>query len=62
MLTWALAFLLVAIGAALFGFSGIASTATSIAKVIFFLFLIAFAVSLVLGIVSNRRTRSGDRR
>ena len=62
MLTWALAFLLVAIGAALFGFNGIASTATSIAKVIFFLFLIAFAVSLVLGIVSNRRTRSGDRR
>jgi len=49
MLSWSLTFLIVAILAGLFGFWGVAGLATDIAKVLFFLFLIAFAVSLVLG-------------
>ena len=38
MLMWALIFLVIAIIAAAFGFRGIASTATNIAKILFFLF------------------------
>jgi len=49
MLSWAIAFFIVAIVAAVFGFGGIAAGATGIAKVLFFLFLIAFLVSLVVG-------------
>jgi uncharacterized membrane protein YtjA (UPF0391 family) len=49
MLSWSLTFLVVAIVAGLFGFWGIAGVSTDIAKVLFFFFLIAFVVSLVLG-------------
>ncbi|WP_010269267.1 DUF1328 domain-containing protein [Paenibacillus senegalensis] len=49
MLGWAAAFLIIAIAAGLFGFLGVASTAASIAKVLFFVFLILFVISLFLG-------------
>lgn len=51
MLYWALMFFIVAIVAALFGFGGIAAGATSIAQVLFFLFIILFIVSLLMGLV-----------
>jgi uncharacterized membrane protein YtjA (UPF0391 family) len=47
MLRWALAFLIVALVAALFGFAGIAVAAAGIAKILFYLFLILFLVTLV---------------
>lgn len=46
MLTWSLIFLVVALVAGALGLSGIASTAGGIARVLFFIFLILFAVSL----------------
>ncbi len=49
MLTWTLIFLAVALVAGALGFSGIASTASGFAKVLFFIFLVLFAVSLVTG-------------
>jgi uncharacterized membrane protein YtjA (UPF0391 family) len=49
MLSWAIGFFIVALIAAIFGFTGLAGTAVGIAKVLFFLFLIAFVVSLVMG-------------
>jgi uncharacterized membrane protein YtjA (UPF0391 family) len=49
MLRWALLFLLVAIVAAAFGFGGIASDAAWIARILFFIFLVLFVVSLVVG-------------
>jgi uncharacterized membrane protein YtjA (UPF0391 family) len=49
MLSWSLTFFVVAIIAALFGFTGIASGAASIAKTLFFIFLVLFLVSLVFG-------------
>ena len=49
MLGWALTFLIVALIAAALGFGGIAGAATGIAKILFFVFLVAFVVSLVLG-------------
>ena len=54
MLGWALAFLVIAIIAAVFGFGGIAVASASIAKVIFFLFLVLFVVSLLAGALRGR--------
>jgi uncharacterized membrane protein YtjA (UPF0391 family) len=51
MLYWALMFLVVALVAALFGFGGIASTATGIAQVLFIVALVLFVVSLLAGFV-----------
>ncbi len=50
MLYWALAFFLVALIAALFGFTGIAIASAGIAKILFYLFLILFLVSLVMSL------------
>ncbi len=49
MLYYSLLFLLISLIAALFGFGLIASAAAGIAKILFFLFLIAFIVSLFMG-------------
>jgi uncharacterized membrane protein YtjA (UPF0391 family) len=49
MLYWALLFLIVAIVAAVFGFGAIAGTAAWVAKVLFFVFLVLFIVSLIFG-------------
>ncbi|MBY0568254.1 MAG: DUF1328 domain-containing protein [Hyphomonadaceae bacterium] len=49
MLSWALIFFVVAIIAAVFGFGGIASASAGIAQVLFFLFLVLFVVSLIMG-------------
>lgn len=49
MLYWALMFLIVALVAAVFGFGGIASTATGIAQVLFVVALVFFVVSLLAG-------------
>jgi len=46
MLNWAVTFLVVALIAALLGFTGIAGTAIGIAKILFYVFLILFVVSL----------------
>lgn len=54
MLRWALIFFVVAIVAAVFGFGGIAAGAVDIAKILFFLFLILFLVSLVMGLVRGK--------
>jgi len=47
MLNWAVTFLVVALIAALLGFTSIAGTAIGIAKILFFVFLILFVVSLL---------------
>ena len=57
MLNWALSFLLVAIIAAVFGFGGIASTAVEMAKVLFFIFLVLFLISLVAGLIMGNRPK-----
>jgi uncharacterized membrane protein YtjA (UPF0391 family) len=54
MLRWTLIFLIVSIIAAVFGFTEIAGGAASIAKVLFFLFLVLFVVSLLLGLVGGK--------
>ncbi len=48
MLQWALIFLVVALLAAIFGFTGIAVASAGIAKMLFLIFVILFVVSLVV--------------
>lgn len=49
MLSWAVTFLVVALIAAVLGFGGIAGSAAYIAKILFFVFLAAFVISLIVG-------------
>ncbi len=51
MLHYALIFFVVAIIAAVFGFGGIASASAGIAQILFFIFLVLFVISLVMGAV-----------
>jgi len=54
MLRWALVFLVMALIAAALGFGGIAGTFAFFAKILFFVFLVLFVVSLIAG------RRAGD--
>jgi uncharacterized membrane protein YtjA (UPF0391 family) len=47
MLRWALAFFIIAIIAAVFGFTGIAVASAGIAKILFVVFLVLFLLSLI---------------
>ncbi len=51
MLRYALIFFIIALIAALFGFTGVAVGAAEIAKILFFVFLVVAGVSLVLGLL-----------
>lgn len=55
MLRWALIMFVIAIIAAVFGFGGIAVGAASIAKVLFFFFIVATVALLIWGLLMGRR-------
>ena len=50
MLHYALVFFVVALIAAVFGFGGIAVGAIEIAKVLFYIFVVVFLITLLLGL------------
>jgi len=54
MFGWALTFLIVALIAAVLGFGGIATFAVDIAKIIFFIAIVLFVVSAIVGLVRGR--------
>ena len=54
MLGWAVTFLVVALIAALLGFGGIAGLSMEIAKIIFFVAIVLFAISAVVGLLRGR--------
>jgi uncharacterized membrane protein YtjA (UPF0391 family) len=54
MFGWAITFLIVALIAAVFGFGGIAASAVEIAKIIFFVAIVLFVISAVVGLVRGR--------
>jgi uncharacterized membrane protein YtjA (UPF0391 family) len=56
MLGWALTFLVVALIAAVLGFTTIAGAAIGVAKILFFVFLVLFVVSLVMSLMRGRGT------
>ncbi len=51
MLYWALIFLIVAIIAAAFGFSGIAATSAGIAQVLFYIFIALFVIAMLVSVI-----------
>lgn len=55
MLYYAVVFLILALLAGLFGFGLVASTFAGIAKILFFVFLVVFIISLVAGVFGGRR-------
>jgi uncharacterized membrane protein YtjA (UPF0391 family) len=56
MLGWALTFLVIALIAAVLGFTTIAGAAMGVAKILFYVFLVLFLVSLVMHFVRGRPT------
>jgi uncharacterized membrane protein YtjA (UPF0391 family) len=54
MLRWALIFLVVALIAAALGFGGIYAAASSIAQILFYIFLVLFVVSLIVHLARGR--------
>ena len=55
MLYYSLVFLVIALLAGLFGFGLISGMSFMIAKVLFFVFLVIFIVSLLMGVAGRRR-------
>jgi uncharacterized membrane protein YtjA (UPF0391 family) len=51
MLGWTLTFLVVAIIAGILGFGGVAVASAGIAKILFLVFLVLFAASLIMGLM-----------
>jgi uncharacterized membrane protein YtjA (UPF0391 family) len=54
MLGWVVTFLIIALIAGVLGFAGIAGASIEIAKVIFFIAVILFLVSAVIGVTRGR--------
>lgn len=50
MLKWSAIFFVIAIVAAIFGFTGIAEGAADVAKIIFFIFLALVLLTFILGV------------
>jgi len=49
MLHYAIVFFIIALAAAVLGFGGIAGAAAGIAKILFFVFIVLFAISFIMG-------------
>jgi uncharacterized membrane protein YtjA (UPF0391 family) len=54
MLGWVVTFLIVALIAGVLGFGGVAGASIEIAKIIFFIAVVLFLVSAVLGVARGR--------
>ena len=50
MLKWSVVFFIIAIVAGIFGFTGIESAAVGVAQVLFFIFLVLFLGTIILGV------------
>jgi uncharacterized membrane protein YtjA (UPF0391 family) len=55
MLKWAVIFLIIALVAALFGFTDIASASAGIAKILFAIFLVLFLGAVIIGLFLGKR-------
>jgi len=55
MLGWAVTFLIVALVSAVLGFGGIAGLSLEIAKIIFFVAIVLFAIAAIVGLMRGRR-------
>jgi uncharacterized membrane protein YtjA (UPF0391 family) len=57
MLYWAVVFLIISLVAGLMGFGGIASSAAGFSQVLFYLFIVLFVVSLLIGLSGKGRAK-----
>jgi uncharacterized membrane protein YtjA (UPF0391 family) len=57
MIGWAVTFLIIALIAAVLGFGGIAGVAIELAKIVFFVAILLFAIAAVIGLVRGRAPR-----
>jgi uncharacterized membrane protein YtjA (UPF0391 family) len=55
MLSWVVTFLIIALIAGILGFGGVAGASIEIAKIIFFIAVVLFLVSAVVGLARGRR-------
>jgi uncharacterized membrane protein YtjA (UPF0391 family) len=55
MLRWTLIFLIISLVAGVLGFGGISADAGGIARILFFIFIVLFVVSLLFGLMSGGR-------
>jgi uncharacterized membrane protein YtjA (UPF0391 family) len=55
MLKWAMVFLLIAIVAGIFGFTGVEEASASIAKILFGIFMVLFIGAVVIGLAIGAR-------
>lgn len=55
MLGWVVAFLIIALIAGILGFGGVAGASIGIAKIIFFIAIVLFLISLLTGVVRRGR-------
>jgi uncharacterized membrane protein YtjA (UPF0391 family) len=54
MLSWVVTFLVIALIAGILGFGGVAGVSIEIAKTIFFIAIVLFVISAVVGLVRGR--------
>ncbi|MAF77154.1 MAG: DUF1328 domain-containing protein [Halobacteriovoraceae bacterium] len=59
MLYYSLVFLFISVVAAIFGFGGIATASAGIAKILFFVFIIGFVISLIFHLVRKIDNKTG---
>jgi uncharacterized membrane protein YtjA (UPF0391 family) len=57
MLSWVVTFLVIALIAGVLGFGGVAGASIEIAKAIFFIAIVLFLISAVVGLVRGRGNR-----
>jgi uncharacterized membrane protein YtjA (UPF0391 family) len=55
MLGWVVTFLIIALIAGILGFGGVAGASIEIAKIIFFIAVVLFLVSAIIGVARGRR-------
>jgi len=54
MFGWAITFLIIALIAAILGFGGVAAFAVDAAKIVFFVAIVLFVISAIVGLVRGR--------
>jgi uncharacterized membrane protein YtjA (UPF0391 family) len=62
MMSWALGFFIMATVAALLGLTGTAAAAVELAKILFILFLVCFALATITPAVRARKSTSAQQR
>lgn len=58
MFGWAVTFLIIALIAAMLGFGGIATFAVDLAKIVFFVAIVLFVISAIVGLIRGRAPRA----